>query len=162
MTNQTGRFAAPEQTEDLDALDNEIRAVVEELAALEEEAGAKRYRIRELETREGFEPEKVAAEGGTKPLFLRLAAIGREKDEGETRLLELRIRRLMHDAEPARAEQQAARENQTRIGEEQKRLLQEEEAARDRYNRACWDVNAFYDRIKALWSELHQRRGEGR
>jgi chromosome segregation ATPase len=161
MTNQTGRFAALEHTEDLDALDNEIRTVVDELAALEQEAGGLRYRIRELQTREGYEPQKVAAEGGTKPLFLRLAAIGREKDEGETRLLELRIRRLQRDSEPSRAEQKAARDDQDRIRDEEKRLKQEEEATRDRYNRACWSVNAYDDEIRCLWGELRQRRGEG-
>jgi hypothetical protein len=161
MTNQTGRFAALEHTEDLDALDNEIRTVVDELAALEQEAGGLRYRIRELQTREGYEPQKVAAEGGTKPLFLRLAAIGREKDEGETRLLELRIRRLQRDSEPSRAEQRAACEEQRRIREEQKRLEQEEAAADHRYNVACWEVNAFDDRIRELWGELRQRRWEG-
>jgi chromosome segregation ATPase len=158
MTEQAGRLDGTEQTQDLDA---EIRAVEDELAALGQEAWGLRHRIRELETREGYEPQKVAAEGGTKPLFLRLAAIGREKDEGETRLLELRIRRLQRDSEPWRAEQKAARENITRIGEEEERLKQEREAASDRYNKSCWEVNAFDDRIKALWGELRQRRGEG-
>jgi hypothetical protein len=90
-----------------------------------------------------------------------LAAIGREKDANETTLLELRIRRLQRDSEPSRAEQRAAREEQRRIREEQKRLEQEEAAADHRYNVACWEVNAFDDRIRELWGELRQRRGEG-
>ena len=156
MTNQTGQ-----QAQDLDALDAEMQAVLDGLGALEQEAGGLRYRIRELETREGYEPQKVAAEGGTKPLFLRLAAIGREKDANELRLLELRILKLQRDSEPARAEQQAARENITRIGEEEKRLKQEHEAASDRHIRACWSVNRYDDEIRRVWGELRRRRGEG-
>jgi hypothetical protein len=67
----------------------------------------------------------------------------------------------MRDAEPARAEQQAARENITRIGEEEERLKQEHEAASDRHIRATWAVNAFDDEIRRLWGELRQRREEG-
>ena len=149
MTEQTGRF------------DAQIQSVQDEMGALEHEAAGLRDRIRELQMRERYEPQKVAAEGGTKPLTSRLVAIGRERNEGETRLLELRIRRLMRDSQPARAEQQAARENITRIGEEGERLKQEHEAASDRHIRATWAVNAYDDRIRELWRELRQRRGEG-
>jgi chromosome segregation ATPase len=162
MTRETrGNAATAEEPEGVE-IEAEMQAVENELAALEHEAGGLRHRIRELQTREGYEPEKVAAEGGTKPLFLRLAAIGREKDEGETRLLELRILKLQCDSQPARDEHRAAREEQRRIREEQKRLEQEEEAADHRYNVACWEVNAFDDRIRELWGKLRQRRGEGR
>jgi prefoldin subunit 5 len=76
MTNQTGQ-----QAQDLDALDAEMQATEDELAALEQEAGAVRYRIRELQTREGYEPQKVAAEGGHEA---PVPALGRHR-QGEGR-----------------------------------------------------------------------------